>query len=233
VRDGLYPAGAQRVRTELGELEDGVKAHAPATLRNREPILGVLSRILPPGGIVLEVASGTGEHAAWFSHRLPAVVWQPTDADIAALASIEAWRAEVAAPSLRPPLRLDMTQRGWERDLPAPDPADGAYRAVVCINMIHIAPWRACVGLVAGSAALLAPEDVLFLYGPFRFGGAFTAPSNEAFDASLRARDPEWGVRDLDEVTELARDHGFERAEVVAMPANNHSVVFRRVSSAR
>ena len=206
-----------------------MKAHAPATVRNREPILGVLSRVLPRRGTVLEIASGSGEHAVWFARELPGVVWQPSDASDEALASIEAWRAEGGSPNLRAPIRLDVTRAGWHGVVVAgASPADAPIAGVVCINMIHIAPWEACLGLMAGASALLGSGGLLVLYGPFRFGGTFTAPSNEAFDASLRARDPTWGVRDLDDVTAAALAQGLVRSEVVAMPANNHTVVFRR-----
>lgn len=197
-----------------------MKRHAPATSRNREPILAVLRDALPRAGVVLEVAAGSGEHAAYFAAQLPDLAWQPTDPDPENLASIAAHRAEASLANLRAPLRLDVTEPGWARDLRAD--------AVVCINMIHIAPWEACLGLLAGARELLAPGSPLFLYGPYRFDGAFHAESNAAFDASLRARDPRWGVRDLAEVTRAAEAAGFTRASVVAMPANNHSVVFRR-----
>jgi SAM-dependent methyltransferase len=192
---------------------------APATARNRDPILAVLRRVLPAQGTVLEIASGTGEHAVHFAAALPGLTWQPSDPDPQARRSVSAWREAAALPNLRPPLALDVSGPDW--------PA-GPVDAVVCINMIHIAPWRAAEGLVAGAARVLPPCGVLFLYGPYKEGGRHTAPSNEIFDADLRARDPEWGVRDLDDVKALAARHGFEFAERVAMPANNLSVVFRR-----
>jgi SAM-dependent methyltransferase len=196
-----------------------MKRHAPATQRNREPILDVLRPLLPGGARVLEIASGTGEHAAFFTARMPDVTWQPSDADPDNLASIEAHRAEAALPNLRAPVVIDAA-RG--------DLGGEAASAVVCINMIHIAPWEACEGLVRGAAGALDEGGVLFLYGPYRITGAPFAPSNEAFDASLRARDPRWGVRSLDEVTALAARAGLGREAVVAMPANNCSVVFRK-----
>jgi SAM-dependent methyltransferase len=192
---------------------------APAVARNRDPILAVLRRVLPAHGTVLEIAAGTGEHAVYFAAALPGLTWQPTDADLEALESIAAWRAVAQLPNVKPPLQLDVTSPRW--------PIDRAD-VVVCINMIHIAPWRAAEGLVAGAGRVLAPRGVLFLYGPYQEGSRHTAPSNETFDASLRARDPEWGVRDLDDVKALATRHGFEFAERVSMPANNLSVVFRR-----
>lgn len=196
-----------------------MKRHAPATLRNRAPILAVLRGLLPEGARVLELASGTGEHAAAFARALPHVTWQPSDVDPEALASVEAWRSEEGASNLLPALALDATSPRWEV---------GEVDAVVAINLVHIAPWRAAEGLVAGAARVLPPGGVLFLYGPYRFDGAFTAASNAAFDASLRAQDPAWGVRDLRELTRLAEESGFVREAVVEMPANNHGVVFRR-----
>jgi SAM-dependent methyltransferase len=196
-----------------------LRQHAPATLRNREFILDVLRSILPERGLVLEIAAGTGEHASFFAERLPGLVWQPSDVAPVALASIEAYRTEAGCDNLRPPLALDVCSDEW----PLAEPA----HAIVCINMIHIAPWAACAGLVRGAARALRPGGALYLYGPFRIGG-FTAPSNEAFDLSLRARDPAWGVRDLDEVTALAADSGLAQELVIPMPANNHSVVLRR-----
>jgi SAM-dependent methyltransferase len=191
---------------------------SPSAARNREPILSVLRRALPAHGTVLEIASGTGEHAVHFAAGLPGLVWQPTDVDPDALGSIAAHRAVAGLPNLLAPLELDVTRPSW--------PA-AAADAIVAINMIHIAPWSAAQGLIAGAARLLAPGRILYLYGPFKEGGRHTAPSNEAFDASLRARHPEWGVRDVGEVGALAAEHGFALIERVAMPANNLSLVFR------
>jgi SAM-dependent methyltransferase len=191
---------------------------APAAARNREPILDVLRAHLPASGTALEIASGSGEHAVAFAAAFPTLVWQPSDPDPANRASIAAWIAAAGTPNLLPPIDLDATAEIWP--LATAD-------AVVCINMIHIAPWAACLGLLRGAARLLAPGGLLYLYGPFKRDGAHTAPSNAAFDESLRARDPAWGVRDLDEVREAAE--GFAPPTVVAMPANNLSVLFRRV----
>jgi Protein of unknown function (DUF938) len=190
---------------------------SPPALRNRTPILDVLRRILPPRGTVLEIASGTGEHAAFFAAELPHLTWQPSDRDPDALASIQAHREAAQLPNLLPPLTLDVAAARW----PVAE-AD----AIVSINMIHIAPWAAAEGLMAGAERLRAP--VLYLYGPFKEDGRHTAPSNLAFDESLRARDRDWGVRDLGEVVDLGRRHGLEFIERVAMPTNNLSVVFRR-----
>jgi len=192
---------------------------APATQRNREPILAVLRRVLPAEGVLLEVASGTGEHAAFFAAALPRLIIQPSDADAQNLASIAAWRDHAGLANLRAPLALDATAERW-----AVERAD----AVLCVNMIHIAPWEACVGLVAGAARVLLPGNPLVLYGPFRRGGRHTSPSNEAFDASLRAEDPAWGVRDVDEVDVVAAAAGLQQSELIDMPSNNLCVVLRR-----
>lgn len=192
------------------------RPHVP---RNRDPILDVLRLILPPKGLVLEVASGSGEHAAYFAQNLRALDWQPSDPDQEALASATAHRAEASLPNLLPPLPLDVTAAQW--------PVDRAD-AVICCNMIHIAPWAASEGLIAGSARVLPAGGLLYLYGPYKIGGRHTAPTNQAFDERLRAQNPAWGIRDLDDVTALAARHGFALAETVPMPANNLSVIFRR-----
>ncbi|MEK6349401.1 MAG: DUF938 domain-containing protein [Burkholderia sp.] len=195
------------------------RLHAPAAERNREPILAVLREVLPAQGTVLEIASGSGQHAVHFAAALPHLAWQPTDPDPDALASIAAWAADAALPNLRAPRQLDVRADDWPLD---------AADAVVCINMIHIAPWEAACALIAGAARVLGDGGVLLLYGPYRRNGEHTAPSNAAFHAQLRRRDPAWGVRDLEAVTELAQAAGFEPERVVEMPANNLSVAFRR-----
>lgn len=189
---------------------------APATERNRDPILAVLTRVLAPcagiagqEGDVLEIASGTGQHVAYFAARLPGLRFQPSDPDPDHRASIAAWIAEAGLANVRAALALDATAESW--------PVAHPVGAIVCINMIHIAPWAATQGLMRGAARLLSPGATLYLYGPFMRAGRHTAPSNAAFDADLQARDPRWGVRNLETV-----------AEVVEMPANNLSVVFRR-----
>jgi SAM-dependent methyltransferase len=195
---------------------------SPAVTRNRDPILAVLRRVLPGQGTVLEVASGTGEHAAYFAAGLPHLVWQPTDQDANALRSILAWQAAAQLPNLLLPLALDAAAPFW--------PVTAAA-AIVAINMIHIAPWMAAEGLMAGAGRILVPGSVLYLYGPFKEESVHTAPSNTAFDASLRSRNPDWGVRDLGEVSNLASRHGLDLVERVAMPANNLSLIFRRRST--
>jgi SAM-dependent methyltransferase len=192
---------------------------APAAARNREPILRVLRDCLPPSALVLEIGSGTGEHAVWFSRALPTLTWQPTDHDPEALRSIAAWREQAGLANLLPPLPLDASAEKW--------PIAQAD-VVLAINVIHIAPWNTTQGLIAGAARVLTPGGLLFLYGPFREAGAHTTPSNAAFDADLRARNSSWGIRDLDELTELASRHGIDPPERISMPANNLSVVFRR-----
>jgi SAM-dependent methyltransferase len=193
-----------------------MKQHAPAALRNREPIREVLARVLPATGTVLEIASGTGEHAVAFATAFPALTWQPSDPDPTARASIAAHRIEAGLPNLAEPLALDVM---------APWPTDRAD-AIVCINMIHISPWEASLALFEHAGRLLASDALLYLYGPYRFDGQFTAPSNADFDRSLRSRDPRWGVRDLRDLVGAATE--FTLAEIAAMPANNHSLIFRR-----
>jgi hypothetical protein len=194
-----------------------MKQHAPATARNREPIREVLARVLPAQGVVLELAAGSGEHSIYFAEQFPALTWQPSDVDDTALASIRAWRAEAALANLREPLRIDVTADPW--------PIDHAD-AITCINMVHISPWQATLGVFAGAARLGA--GLLYTYGPYRFDGKFTAPSNAEFDRSLRGRNPSWGVRDVRDLEAVGREHGYALSEVIAMPANNHSLIFRR-----
>jgi len=196
---------------------DDPRRHAPATLRNRDPILAALRQVLPASGTVLEIASGTGEHAVFFAAGLPGITWQPSDPGAEARASIDAHAVDAALPNLRPALALDVTALDW--------PLAHAH-ALLCCNMIHIAPWAATEGLMAGAARVMGSGAPLMLYGPFRQAGVPTAPSNEAFDADLRARNPAWGLRDLDAVTAAAI--GFTRDAVLTLPANNLLVVFRR-----
>jgi SAM-dependent methyltransferase len=195
------------------------RLYFPHVTRNREPILEVLRRVLPREGLVLEVASGGGEHAAYFAQNLPGVLWQPTDANSEMFESIAAHRAAAGVANLLEPFHLDVTSEQW--------PVERAD-ALVCCNMIHIAPWAVTEGLIGGAEHTLARDGLLYLYGPYKIDGRHTAPSNEDFDASLRARNPLWGVRDLTEVSSLAKRHGFALAETVPMPANNLSVIFRR-----
>jgi len=194
------------------------KRIAPATERNREAIFAVLRGELPSSGLVLEVASGSGEHAIHFAAALPALDWQPSDPDPAALASIEAWREEAGLPNVRPPVRLDASA-DW--------PVDRAD-AILCINMVHISPWSATLGLLRGAEACLPPDGLLYLYGPYLRDDVETAPSNLAFDASLKARDPQWGLRRVEDVIAAAHAQRLRFDRLLEMPANNLSLLFRR-----
>lgn len=193
--------------------------HAAATERNRDPILEVLRAVLPPTGLVLEIASGTGQHVTYFARALPALRWQPSDPSSAHLESIRAWSAASGANNIASPLLLDVERAPW--------PVAHAD-AILNINMIHIAPWSAAEALFQGAARLLPAAGVLYLYGPFKRAGQHTSPSNERFDERLRSEDARWGVRDLDELAVLATSAGFEPPEIVTMPANNLSLVYRR-----
>jgi SAM-dependent methyltransferase len=199
-----------------------VKRHAPAVARNRQPILDVLRRCLPARGLVLEIASGTGEHAAFFAAAFPDLVFQPSDSDPDAHASIAAWQVESDLPNLRAPLALDVAQPDW--------PVASAD-AILCINMLHISPWSAAEALLAGAARTLPPDGVLYLYGPYRRAGQPTAASNEAFDADLRRRNSAWGLRQLEDVVALAAAAGLAHHETIEMPANNLSLVFRQTAA--
>ena len=194
---------------------------APATMRHREPILAVLKRVIPAQGLLLEIASGTGEHAAFMTPQLPpALYWQPSDADPDALGNIDSYARESGCLRILPALLLDVCKSGW--------PVARAD-AVLCCNMIHIAPFAAAEGLFNGAARILEYDAALILYGPFKRHGAHTSPSNAAFDASLRGRNPDWGVRCLEtEIVPLADRAGFVLDEIVPMPANNLTVIFRR-----
>ena len=203
------PAGAKDARL-----------HAPATARNRDAILNVLRPHLPARGLVLEIASGSGEHIAYFAGACgPELVWQPSDPDPSARASVNAWTFTPTTANVRPAVGLHADASDW--------PITSAD-VVICINMIHIAPWEAAVGLMRGAGRILPPGGVLFLYGPYRQGGRHTAPSNAAFDQSLRARNPAWGVRDLEAVAALAASNGFGVPDIHEMPANNLALVFVR-----
>ena len=192
---------------------------SPAAERNKQPIADVLARVLPSAGLVLEIASGTGQHAEHFARVLPNLSWQPSDPDAEMLPALMARVRRTALPNLRVPLQFDVHDAA---------PELGAVAAVVCINMIHIAPFSACSALLGHAERLLPPGAPLVLYGPFKRGGEHTAPSNVAFDADLRKRNPKWGVRDLDDVVALASRHSLVLTDIVAMPANNLTVVLTR-----
>jgi SAM-dependent methyltransferase len=199
--------------------DPALRQHAPATERNREPILEVLRGALPASGLVLEIASGTGQHVTHFAAALPELIWQPSDPSAEARASIAAWTAHAGLANVRAPLELDVERTPWGID---------AAQALVCINMIHISPWSATQALFAGAQRLLGSGGVLYLYGPYRRHGGHTASSNEAFDQQLRSRNPGWGVRDMETVVALGEAHGFMCGEPVAMPANNFSLVLTK-----
>jgi SAM-dependent methyltransferase len=200
------------------ELPDGRLVVSSAD-RNRGPILKVLERVLPKTGLVLEVASGTGQHVVHFAQALRGLSWQPTDMDAACRRSISAWLATAELANVRRPLDLDVRALPWR--VPTLD-------AIVCLNLIHIAPWSVTTALFAGAGLALRETGLLYLYGPYSVQGRHTAPSNAAFDSALRAENPDWGVRDLKEVESLAKDQGFDLAETIEMPANNLSVLFRK-----
>ncbi|MFT4055875.1 MAG: DUF938 domain-containing protein [Novosphingobium sp.] len=200
-------------------MENDARREAPATARNRDPILSVLREVLPVSGHVLEIASGTGEHAIHFAAALPDLVWQPTDPDANARASIAAWGEQAGLANLRVPLELDAASSDW--------PVNEA-QAVVCINMIHISPWSATEGLMAGAARVLESGFPLVLYGPYRREGIALAPSNAAFDEDLKRRNSEWGLRSVETVRACALDNGLAFDRIVEMPANNLMLVFRK-----
>jgi SAM-dependent methyltransferase len=212
-------------------MSEGLRAadtrqYAPSAARNRGPTLEVLTRVLPKKGIVLEIGSGTGEHAVCFAKALPGLVWLPSDPDAVSRASIEAWIATEGLANLRAPVPLDVRRGIWGVEEDAP------FDAMISLNMVHIAPWEAALGLLAGAGRLLRPDGVLFFYGPFMLGGTHTAASNAAFDADLKRRDPRWGVRDVDDLVGEAAPYGLELSEKVEMPANNLSLVFVKASPA-
>ncbi len=203
----------------IGEqLADG-RWLAPSAERNKGPIADVLARVLPSSGLVLEIGSGTGQHVAHFAKTFPELAWQPSDADTTYRESVSRWIEAENLSNVRAPLQLDVHDRPW---------AIAAADAIVCINVLHVSPWSAAIALFKGARDIVGSHGAVVLYGPYRRGGHHTAPSNERFDASLRAHDPRWGVRDLDDVTAVAERAGFVRADIVEMPANNLCVVFRR-----
>jgi len=211
------------------------RLYAPATERNRQPILEVLLQVLPPSGTILEVASGTGEHAVFLAPRLSPRRWLPSEQDPQLRASIAAWRTQQPSENLYPPLELDVHQSVWPVEKEASselansvDFETSPLTAIVNINMIHISPWSACLALMAGASRLLPKDGILYLYGPFKQGGEHTAPSNAAFDQALRTQNAEWGVRDLEDVVAAAAAQNLIFLNTYQMPANNLSVVFQR-----
>jgi Protein of unknown function (DUF938) len=196
------------------------RQYAPATLRNRDFILDVFRDVLPMTGVILEIASGSGEHIVHFARNLPSLVFQPSDPDRDARLSVAAWVKATGVTNVRAPIALDALDSVW----PIAS-ADG----IICINMIHISPWEATLGLIKGAVAILPPASPLYLYGPYIREGVAAAASNQAFDRSLRARNPDWGLRDLEAVSAIAGSVGFSAPDITEMPANNLSVVFRRL----
>jgi hypothetical protein len=196
------------------------RQYAPATARNRDFILDVLRDVLPTTGVILEIASGSGEHVVHFARNLPSLVFQPSDPEPDALLSVAAWMKAAEVANVRAPIVLDASRSPW----PIAS-ADG----IICINMVHISPWDASVGLIRGAAAILPPGSPLYLYGPYKRKGFATAPSNEAFDRNLRDRNPIWGLRDLEAIAAIAQSAGFTIPDITEMPANNLSIVFRRM----
>jgi Protein of unknown function (DUF938) len=210
------------------------RQYAPATQRNREAILEVLQQVLPPTGTVLEVSSGTGEHASFFAPRLAPRKWLPSDPNPISRDSINAWRDHLPSKSLYPAIALNACDPVWSVEqtnfletLPGTNTQQKTIQAIVNINMIHIALWEACLGLMAGAQRILPPGGILYLYGPFKQNGIHTAPSNATFDESLRSRNPEWGIRDLEKVVAIAETHNLTLLKIYEMPANNLSVVFQ------
>lgn len=193
--------------------------HAPATLRNRDAIVALLEKILPTSGLVLEIASGSGEHAVYFGSKFPKLIFQPSDPDPEALRSIAAWTKREAVENILPPLQLDAQAADW--DIPKP-------AAILCINMVHISPWESSIGLFEKAATLLGPGAPLYLYGPYLRADVETAPSNLAFERSLKSRDLRWGLRDVADMDALATRTGFIRESLTEMPANNISLVYRK-----
>jgi Protein of unknown function (DUF938) len=200
------------------------KQYAPATQRNREPILEVLLQVLPPSGTILEIASGTGEHATFFAPRLKPRRWLPSDLNPMLRKSVAAWMQEFPSDNIYSPVEIDASSSMWVIES---QPLEEPITAMVNINMIHISPWAACLGLMAGAGRILVTGGILYMYGPYKLNGKHTAPSNEAFDASLQAQNPDWGVRDLDEVVAVANSQNLSLLKTFQMPANNLSVVFQ------
>lgn len=193
------------------------KLSFPSADRNKDPILEVLARVLPANASVLEIASGSGQHAVHFAGQLPGVTWQTSDVDPERRASVRIWREESGLGNILDPVAVDVTEPEWNV---------GTFDAVFNSNLIHISPWECCLGLLAGARRHLRPGGLLIIYGPFKIGGGHTAPSNRAFDEDLRSRNPRWGVRDLEAVEEAA--DGFDLEERIEMPANNLTLVFRK-----
>ena len=204
------------------ESRDHRKHLSPSATRNAGPILAALKRLLPVSGLVVEIASGTGQHCAAFARQFPGLTFQPSDPDPAARASIDAWRGENSAGNIHPVIDLNVASQDWWA------PVNGPVTAILAINLLHISPWAAATGLFAGAGHLLAPDGMVITYGAYKRGGRHTAPSNAEFDARLKHRNPDWGVRDVDDVADVARLNGLDLAGIVDMPSNNMLLVWRR-----
>lgn len=215
------PKSSAYLRVVSDDTRGGDKHHSPTAARNLDPILDVLRRHLPATGRALEIASGTGQHVAGYADAFPGIAWQPSDLDPAARRSIAAWRAEMGRDNIAAPLAIDVTEEDWAQAL------EPGFDAMVAVNLLHISPWAATVGLMRGAGVLLAPGGVLAIYGCFKRDGAHISQSNVDFDAGLRARNPDWGVRDIADVAREAERNGLRLEEVAAMPANNFTLVFR------
>jgi len=200
------------------------KQYAPATERNRQPILEVLQKVIPKEGNILEIASGTGEHACFFAPYFSPRQWIPSDPDRLLRLSIEAWRQDCNSDNLQIPLDINVTLSDWDEKI-----EHSAIAVIIAINLIHISPWSACQGLISGAGRLLPSGGILYLYGPYKQQGQHTAISNEAFDQSLRSRNSEWGVRNLEEVVQLAETHQLILQQIIPMPANNLSLIFHHL----
>ena len=202
------------------------RRQAAATARNRDAILEILKNHLTASGTILELGSGSGEHAVYMAPHLPSYDWQPSDFDPDNHASIDAWRESEAVDNLLPAMHLDILESRWPVEMLAPAKA---ITAILAINIIHISPWEVTQALINGADRLLSPGGTLYFYGPYRVGGEHTADSNVQFDAWLKERDPSWGVRQLEDVSDIAHSFGFSKAEVTPMPANNFSLVFKKL----
>ena len=228
---GVYDPCQRRTtnRSPVALEQRGVSADqrmfSPSAARNLEPILAVLKRVLPTHGVVLEIGCGTGEHAVCFVEAMPNLTWQPSDPDADARASTASWIKFTGLNNVRAPLDIDVCSRRWGVEQKAP------FDAIVSINMIHIAPWEASLGLFAGAGRLLSAGGLLVLYGPFMRDGVHNAPSNATFDASLKARNPSWGVRDIADLERVSEASRLGLRETITMPGNNMSVVFSKITA--
>ncbi len=202
------------------------KKYAPATNRNRQPILEILKQNIPTQGNILEIASGTGEHSLFFAPEFATQQWIPSDRQPECLDSIKAWQKDYAQNNLQPPLLIDVMTKGWYKSL-----ISQQIKTIVCINMIHITPWESYLGLMEGAENILPVDGIVYLYGPYKIDNQHTAPSNEEFDRSLQIRDSSWGVRNLEDVVSVANDRGFILKQKVAMPANNFSLFLQKTTS--